>query len=71
MIQRKVGSVFTSHVTKGGSAIQYKVVAIADGRKKYGFKHEPAKGTLIVKRIKKDGSMTGKNRIWATWFTKT
>ena len=65
MVKYKIGTILVSHTTKAGIPIRYKVVAIADGDKKYGLRYEPLKGTLIVKRVKKDGSVTGKNKMWA------
>lgn len=66
MTQRKVGTVLVSHVTKAGTPIRYQVVEIADGRKRYGLTYAPPKGILIVRRIRKDGSLTGNRRMWAT-----
>lgn len=65
MTQKKVGTVLVSHVTKAGTPIRYQVIAIADGRKRYGLTYAPVKGILIVRRMLKDGSLTGKRRMWA------
>jgi len=64
MVHKEIGTILTQTTPKG-TVIQYKVIAIADGDKTYGLGRAPAKGTAIIKRMRKNGTLIGKNRIWA------
>lgn len=68
--KNKKGDILYSHTTKTGLVVRYQVVDVADGVKMHGHTYSPFEGTLIVRKMRKDGTLTGKKRLWAASYQK-